>query len=73
MGVDPGYPSIGIIIASAISGQYDIVIAWGMIAILISLIMELIIKEIGRICMPFKYNDRKKIIHLFNKIWRHHD
>jgi ABC-type nitrate/sulfonate/bicarbonate transport system permease component len=27
MGVDPGYPSIGIIIASAISGQYDIVIA----------------------------------------------
>jgi hypothetical protein len=43
-----------------------------MIAILISLIMELIIKEIGRICMPFKYNDRKKIIHLFNKIRRHH-
>jgi hypothetical protein len=60
------------IIASNINGNYAVIIAWGMIAILISLIMELIIKETGRICMPFKYNDRKNIAHFFNKIRRHH-
>jgi NitT/TauT family transport system permease protein len=70
----PDYPSIGMIIAGIIknNGNYAIIIAWGMIAILISLIMELIIKETGRICMPFKYNDRKNIIHFFNQIRKHH-
>jgi hypothetical protein len=44
-----------------------------MSAIILSLIMELIIKEIGRICMPFRYNDRKHIINFFNRTRRNHE
>jgi hypothetical protein len=47
--------------------KFDIIIAWGMIAILISLIMELIIKEISRICMPNRYRDRQIIVNIFKK------
>jgi ABC-type nitrate/sulfonate/bicarbonate transport system permease component len=48
--------------------QYDQVIAWGMIAILLSLVMELLIKEIARISMPFKYKDRYRITKFIKKI-----
>jgi hypothetical protein len=36
-----------------------------MIAILLSLIMELIIKEISRICMPNRYQDKEIIKNFF--------
>jgi hypothetical protein len=39
-----------------------------MVAILLSLIMELLIKEIGRICMPSKYKDQHLISAFFKKI-----
>ncbi|GHU32503.1 hypothetical protein FACS1894166_05980 [Bacilli bacterium] len=65
------YPSIGIMIMKAISGNhFDILIAWGMITILVSLICESIIKEIGRICMPNKYKDQVVIKNFFHKIFR---
>jgi hypothetical protein len=50
--------------------QFPTVVAWGMIAIAISLIMELIIIEIGRPCMPNKYKDRTMIKNFFLKLRR---
>jgi hypothetical protein len=38
-----------------------------MIAIVLSLVMELIIKEIGRLSMPSKYQDRKILINFFTR------
>lgn len=64
----PNYPSIGMYISYAInSKQYDYIMGWGIIAIFVSLIMELIINEVGRICMPNKYKDSKFIIKLFKE------
>jgi hypothetical protein len=64
----PDYPSIGFYLKAAMdTKQFDIIIGWGMIAILISLIMELIIKEISRICMPNKYRDRQIIVNIFKR------
>lgn len=62
----PNYPSIGMYIANALQkGQYDYLIGWGLIAIFVSLVMEFIINEVGRICMPNKYNDWKNIVKFF--------
>jgi hypothetical protein len=41
-----------------------------MIAIMLSLIMELLIKELGRISMPSKYKDRYRIINFVKKFKR---
>jgi hypothetical protein len=72
--VRPDYQSIGgFLIDAWSSGQYNVIIAWGMIAILISLTMELIIKEIGRMCMPSKYKDRQLIINIFKRKTVNHD
>jgi hypothetical protein len=49
------------------SKQYDYIVGWGIIAIFVSLIMELIINEVGRICMPSKYKDRQRILSLFKR------
>jgi ABC-type nitrate/sulfonate/bicarbonate transport system permease component len=69
--INPNYPSIGMIIASLLKqNDYAQVIGWGMIAIILSLVMELVIKEIGRICMPFKYKDRNHIINFVKKFKR---
>jgi ABC-type nitrate/sulfonate/bicarbonate transport system permease component len=69
--IDPNYPSIGMIIAALLKqNNYAEVIGWGMVAILLSLIMELCIKEIARICMPSKYKDRHYIIKFIKKIKR---
>jgi NitT/TauT family transport system permease protein len=49
----PGYDSIGFIMVNANNnGHFDIIIAWAIIAITISLCFELILKSMGRICMP---------------------
>jgi hypothetical protein len=48
-------------------GNYAQVIGWGLIAIILSLIMELLIKEIARISIPSKYKDRYYLINFFNK------
>lgn len=67
---DPSFSSIGIIIRDAMKkGQYDTLVAWGMITIMISLVCELIIKEIGRICMPHKYKDQVLMKNFFHKIF----
>lgn len=64
----PNYPSIGVYIANALkAGQYDYLTGWGLIAIFVSLIMELIINEVGRICTPSKYNDWKNIKKIFTR------
>jgi ABC-type nitrate/sulfonate/bicarbonate transport system permease component len=64
----PDYPSVGMYIAWAIkNNQYDIVIAWGMIAIILSLIFELVIVKISRICIPSKFNDLKRIRIFFSR------
>jgi hypothetical protein len=73
MDPSPGYQSIGAFLGVAWNkGLYDVIIAWGMIAIMISLVMELIIKEIGRLCMPSKYNDRKIISNIFKHKVKEH-
>ena len=74
--VVPNYPSVGQMIgltvnqAMSVSGggvECGIVLAWGIIAILISLIIELIIKEISRLCMPHKYRDLEVIKSWFKR------
>jgi ABC-type nitrate/sulfonate/bicarbonate transport system permease component len=67
--IKPDYPSIGMIIASNLKQKnYAQVIGWGMVAIILSLLMELFIKEIARICIPSKYKDRYYIVNFFRKI-----
>ncbi|MDR2823523.1 MAG: ABC transporter permease subunit [Mycoplasmataceae bacterium] len=64
----PGYDSIGFIMVNANNnGHFDIIIAWAIIAITISLCFELILKSMGRICMPWRYNDQKYLHNFFTK------
>jgi ABC-type nitrate/sulfonate/bicarbonate transport system permease component len=59
-GVSPNYQSIGYIMIQASNNKnYDIILAWGMIAVFISLIFELILSYISHLCMPWKYDDLK--------------
>jgi len=65
--------SIGHLILSARQGfNFGVSFAWLVIAVLLSLICEGILRLIGRLCMPYKYPDAKIIKELAIKIfaWR---
>jgi NitT/TauT family transport system permease protein len=54
--------SIGYQILSAKQGlSFGVSFAWLVIAVLLSLICEIILRLIGRLCMPYKYPDLKTI------------
>lgn len=62
--------SVGYLILSARQGfHFGISFAWLVIAVILSLICDNILRLIGRLCMPYKYPDRKRIKGLGRRIF----
>ena len=65
--------SIGYLILAARQGfNFGVSFAWLVIAVLLSLICESILRIIKRLCMPYKYPDLKIIKKVFKKIFIRH-
>ena len=63
--------SIGYLILSARQGfNFGISFAWLIIAVILSLICESILRLTGRLCMPYKYPDSKIIKGLLTRIFK---
>jgi NitT/TauT family transport system permease protein len=65
--------SIGHLILSARQGfNFGVSFAWLVIAVILSIICESILRLTGRLCMPYKYSDSKIIKGLVIRIFRGH-
>jgi len=63
--------SIGHLMLSARQGfNFGVSFAWLVIAVILALICEFILKRISRLCMPYKYSDLKMIKSAFNRMFR---
>jgi len=63
--------SIGHLMLSARQGfNFGVSFAWLVIAVILALICEFLLKRISRLCMPYKYNDLKMIKNAFNRTFR---
>lgn len=67
-----GLPSMSIgyaIMSANQSLNFPLAFAWLVIAVMLSLVCEVIIRIIRRFCMPWKYSDRKIIKRWFKKLF----
>ncbi|MDR2822683.1 MAG: ABC transporter permease subunit [Acholeplasmatales bacterium] len=65
--------SIGYMILISKSGlEFDIAFVWLVISVLLSLFMEIILKIISRLLMPYKYDDVRKIKRFFGRFKKEH-
>jgi NitT/TauT family transport system permease protein len=63
--------SVGFLILSAKQGfEWGIAFAWLVIAVLLSLICEAVLKAIRRLCMPYKYPDVKIIKGIIERVFK---
>jgi len=54
--------SIGHLILSARQGfNFSVSFAWLVIAVILSLVCESILRLIGRLCMPYKYPNKRRV------------
>ncbi|MCL2221837.1 MAG: ABC transporter permease subunit [Oscillospiraceae bacterium] len=62
--------SIGHLMLSARQGfNFGVSFAWLVIAVILALICEFILKRISRLCMPYKYSDLKTLKNAFNRMF----
>lgn len=55
-GISPGYESIGLFITKEVaSGNYAQVVAWGMILVFFSVVIEALLILLNRVCCPSRY------------------
>ena len=67
-----GLPAMSIghqILAAKQGFDFGISFAWLVIAVILSLICEIILRIIGRLCMPFKYPDLRIVLNFGTKIF----
>jgi NitT/TauT family transport system permease protein len=63
--------SIGFLILNATqSFNFGLAFAWLVIAVILSLICEMVLKIIKRFCMPYKYPDLKICLNFANKVFK---
>jgi NitT/TauT family transport system permease protein len=68
-----GLPTISIgymILISKQGMEIDIAFIWMVIAVILSMVCEVILKIISRLLLPYKYNDRRIIVNFFKKFRR---